>query len=81
MTALAPRVFRNISGDCQRSRATVLILLVQRSCVSAEDQILIDLNVEFETLSERPGHAVDALVHNSRSRSIIALHPEIRGPA
>ena len=22
-----------------------------------------------------------ALVHNSRSRSIIALHPEIRGPA
>ena len=23
----------------------------------------------------------DALVHNSRSRSIIALHPEIRGPA
>ena len=24
---------------------------------------------------------VDALVHNSRSRSIIALHPEIRGPA
>ena len=25
--------------------------------------------------------ARDALVHNSRSRSIIALHPEIRGPA
>ena len=24
---------------------------------------------------------VAALVHNSRSRSIIALHPEIRGPA
>ena len=24
---------------------------------------------------------LDALVHNSRSRSIIALHPEIRGPA
>ena len=26
-------------------------------------------------------HAWGALVHNSRSRSIIALHPEIRGPA
>ena len=25
--------------------------------------------------------SADALVHNSRSRSIIALHPEIRGPA
>ena len=24
---------------------------------------------------------IAALVHNSRSRSIIALHPEIRGPA
>ena len=24
---------------------------------------------------------INALVHNSRSRSIIALHPEIRGPA
>ena len=24
---------------------------------------------------------VDALVQNSRSRSIIALHPEVRGPA
>ena len=24
---------------------------------------------------------IGALVHNSRSRSIIALHPEIRGPA
>ena len=26
-------------------------------------------------------HSCGALVHNSRSRSIIALHPEIRGPA
>ena len=26
-------------------------------------------------------HPHPALVHNSRSRSIIALHPEIRGPA
>ena len=31
---------------------------------------------------ERHGFRHDgALVHNSRSRSIIALHPEIRGPA
>ena len=28
-----------------------------------------------------PLQVVAALVHNSRSRSIIALHPEIRGPA
>ena len=26
-------------------------------------------------------NVLGALVHNSRSRSIIALHPEIRGPA
>ena len=29
----------------------------------------------------RDNSRVSALVHNSRSRSIIALHPEIRGPA
>ena len=28
-----------------------------------------------------PKYRKRALVHNSRSRSIIALHPEIRGPA
>ena len=32
---------------------------------------------EYETGLRARG----ALVHNSRSRSIIALHPEIRGPA
>ena len=36
--------------------------------------ILIDTQAELQEL-------VVALVHNSRSRSIIALHPEIRGPA
>ena len=34
------------------------------------------LQVDIDT-----DRAMVALVHNSRSRSIIALHPEIRGPA
>ena len=35
----------------------------------------------FVTKSGRRRRYRCALVHNSRSRSIIALHPEIRGPA
>ena len=47
----------------------------------------IEFSMTFDapvTVTGDPTFAFDldaALVHNSRSRSIIALHPEIRGPA
>ena len=54
------------------------------------DQVFNQLNEEYSrdeverTVNQilaTPKKALGALVHNSRSRSIIALHPEIRGPA
>ena len=44
-------------------------------------QSLRDHGAGRAVLIDRHGRIIAALVHNSRSRSIIALHPEIRGPA
>ena len=46
------------------------------------DLFLKDFVIETPKFRKGTGKLHEAaLVHNSRSRSIIALHPEIRGPA
>ena len=66
------------------AKATIAAGQTPPDLVSLEEGLLPE---EVVISIQDDGHGMsldqlrDALVHNSRSRSIIALHPEIRGPA
>ena len=68
---------------CQFAFNGFLKVAFQGSRITSDAGILLvrelDERLGLETLIDE--HLSDALVHNSRSRPIIALHPEIRGPA
>ena len=71
------------SGKTTLLNALIALLPDDERIVAIEDTLELRIDrpncVRFEARGVPQGDV--ALVHNSRSRSIIALHPEIRGPA